>query len=89
MVKSVKNFLLVVSFYSEDGSMSEADIGDYVAANIKDPVGRIEGVGDTSLFGAQYGMRIWLDPARMEQYKLNPSDVIAVIREQNAQVAGG
>ena len=89
VTKSVKNFLLVVSFYSEDGSMAEADIGDYVASNIKDPIGRIEGVGDTTLFGAQYGMRIWLDPARMEQYRLNPSDVIAAIREQNAQVTGG
>ncbi len=89
VTKSVKNFLMVVSFYSEDGSMQEADIGDYVASNVKDPIGRLEGVGDTTLFGAQYGMRVWLDPARMEQYKLNPSDVIAAITEQNAQVAGG
>ena len=89
VTKSVKNFLIVVSFYSEDGSMQEADIGDYVASNIKDPIGRLEGVGDTTLFGAQYGMRIWLDPARMEQYKLNPSDIVTAIREQNAQVTGG
>ena len=89
VTKSTKNYLLVISFVSQDGSMSEADIGDYVASNIQDPLGRLEGVGDSTLFGAQYGMRIWLDPARMEQYRLNPSDIIGVIQEQNAQVAGG
>ncbi|CAK7072749.1 MAG: Multidrug efflux pump subunit AcrB [Desulfovibrio sp.] len=89
VTKSVPNYLMVMSFYSKDNSMQEADIADYVASNVKDPVGRIDGVGDITLFGAQYGMRIWLDPAKMEQYKLNPSDVAGVIQGQNAQVTGG
>jgi multidrug efflux pump len=89
VVKSVKNFLLVVSLVSEDGSMDSADISDYIASNIQDPIGRLDGVGDTQLFGAQYAMRIWLDPVKMEQYKLNPSDIVQVIQEQNTQVTGG
>ena len=89
VTKSVKNFLMVVSLISEDGSMDGADLSDYIASNIQDPIGRLSGVGDTQIFGAQYAMRIWLDPLKMEQYKLNPSDIIAVIREQNAQVTGG
>lgn len=89
VTKSVKNFLLVVSLVSEDGSMDGADLSDYIASNIQDPIGRLNGVGDTQIFGSQYAMRIWLDPLKMEQYKLNPSDIITIIRQQNAQVAGG
>ena len=89
VAKSTKNFLLVVAFVSEDGSMTAADIGDYIAANIQDPVSRMPGVGDLNLFGAQYAMRIWCDPAKFEQYKLTPSDVANAVQAQNNQVAGG
>lgn len=89
VTKSVKNFLLIVSLISEDGKMDGADLSDYISSNIQDPIGRLSGVGDTQVFGSQYAMRIWLDPLKMEQYKLDPSDVVAVIREQNTQVTGG
>lgn len=89
VVKSVRNYLMVASFISEDNSMGEADIGDYIAANILDGLGRLYGVGDVELFGSQYAMRIWTDPAKFQQYKLNPADVVAAIRGQNSQVAGG
>lgn len=87
--KSVKNFLLVAGFISEDGSMDSTDIADYVASNLQDPISRLEGVGDITLFGAQYAMRIWCDPIKFEKYKLNPSDVIMAVKAQNAQVPGG
>ena len=87
--KSVKNYLMVASLISENGSMNETDIADYIAANLQDPVGRISGVGETTLFGGQYAMRIWLDPDKMLQYQLNPSDVILAIQEQNRQLTGG
>ena len=87
--KSVKNFLLVVGLTSEDGSMSSSDLNDYMVANIKDPVSRITGIGDIQIFGAQYAMRVWCDPAKFEQYKLTVSDVVAAINAQNAQVPGG
>jgi multidrug efflux pump len=50
---------------------------------------RVPGVGDIQLFGAQYAMRIWLDPLKLTQYKLTSVDVIAAIRDQNAQVSAG
>lgn len=89
VTKNTASILLIVGLTSEDGSMNDADMGDYVASYIKDPIGRLEGVGSVTLFGAQYAMRVWCDPAKFEQYKLNPADVIAVIREQNNQSTGG
>lgn len=87
--KSVKNFLLVVGFISEDGSMTNFDLNDYVVSNLQDPISRVTGVGDIQIFGSQYSMRIWCDPAKFEQYKLNVSDVAAAVQSQNAQVPGG
>ncbi len=87
--KSRSGFLMVVGFVSEDGSMDRADISDYVAANVVDPLSRVPGVGNIQVFGAKYAMRIWLDPNKLETYKLTPSDVTAAIRAQNQQVAVG
>ena len=87
--KAGSGFLMVLGFVSEDGSMDETDIGDYVAANIQEPLSRVAGVGDIQLFGAQYAMRIWLDPLKLNQYNLTTNDVIGAIREQNAQVSAG
>ncbi|MEO6698271.1 MAG: efflux RND transporter permease subunit, partial [Paraperlucidibaca sp.] len=89
VAKATRNFLLVVGFVSEDGSMSQYDLGDYVSANLVDPLSRVKGVGDTQLFGAQYAMRIWLDPAKLVSYKLVPADIIAAIQAQNTQVSAG
>ncbi len=89
IAKSTKNFLMVMAFVSEDGKMSQADLADYVAANVLDTVSRVKGVGDTIMFGAQYGMRIWLDPAKLNSYKLTPIDVSNAIQAQNAQVSSG
>ncbi|WP_445946855.1 efflux RND transporter permease subunit [Shewanella sp.] len=87
--KSSSGFLMVLGFVSEDGSLDKTDIADYVAANIQDPMSRVAGVGNIELFGAQYAMRIWLDPLKLTQYKLTSVDVINAIREQNAQVSAG
>ncbi|MBS0875793.1 MULTISPECIES: efflux RND transporter permease subunit [unclassified Tatumella] len=87
--KSSSSFLMVAGFVNTDGSMDQNDIADYVASNIKDPISRTPGVGDTQLFGAQYAMRIWMDPAKLNNYQLTPVDVIAAIKAQNAQVAAG
>jgi multidrug efflux pump len=87
--KSSSSFLMVAGFISEDGSMTQEDIADYVGSNIKDPISRTSGVGDVQLFGAQYAMRIWLDPNKLNNYQLTPGDVIAAIKVQNNQVAAG
>lgn len=87
--KSASDFLMVAAFVSEDGSMDQSDIADYVATNIVDPLSRIEGVGSTNVFGSAYAMRIWLDPAKLRAYSLMPSDVSAAISTQNVQVSAG
>ncbi|MBW7983796.1 multidrug efflux RND transporter permease subunit AcrB [Enterobacillus tribolii] len=87
--KSSSSFLMVAGFVSEDGSMTQDDIADYVASNIKDPISRTEGVGDVQLFGAQYAMRVWLDPNKLNNYQLTPLDVLSQIKVQNAQIAAG
>ncbi|MDI6537010.1 efflux RND transporter permease subunit [Pantoea ananatis] len=87
--KSSSSFLMVAGFISDDGSMNQNDISDYVASNIKDPISRTPGVGDTQVFGAQYAMRIWMDPSKLNNYQLTPVDVINALKTQNAQVAAG
>jgi hydrophobe/amphiphile efflux-1 (HAE1) family protein len=89
VAKAVKNFLLVLGFVSEDGSMSGADLGDFAVGTIQDPISRLPGVGDIQAFGTQYAMRVWLDPNKLYQYALTTDDVIAAIRAQNAQVSAG
>ncbi len=87
--KSAKNYLLVVAFVSEDGSLSRGDIADYVASNVMDPISRVDGVGEVTLFGAQYAMRIWCNLDMFQKYQLTPSDVSNAINNQNAQIAAG
>jgi len=87
--KSASGFLQVIGFVSEDGSMGRVDISDYVGANVVDPLSRVPGVGNIQVFGAQYAMRIWLDPNKLDTYRLAVPEVIAAIQAQNAQVAVG
>lgn len=87
--KSSSSFLMVVGFYSEDGSMDKNDISDYISSNVSDPMSRVPGVGEIQAFGAQYAMRIWLDPLKLIKYNLTSIDVIAAIKEQNAQISAG
>ena len=89
VAKATKNFLMVLGFYSEDGSMDQADIGDYVNSSVIDPVSRVEGVGDVTAFGSQYAMRIWLDPAKLQSFQLTPADVITAVTAQNTEVSSG
>ncbi|MCJ7452326.1 MAG: efflux RND transporter permease subunit, partial [Steroidobacteraceae bacterium] len=89
VTKSNTGFLMVVAFTSRDGRLKADDVADYVTANIVDPLARVPGVGNVQAFGTKYAMRIWLDPSRLETYRMNPSDVIAAIRAQNQQVAIG
>ena len=89
VVKSTRNFLMVVGLYSDAKGTTNVDLADYIAANIQDPLSRVEGVGDVQLFGAQYAMRVWLDPDKLASFALTPADVTAAIRAQNAQVSAG
>ncbi|MBF5046164.1 efflux RND transporter permease subunit [Aggregicoccus sp. 17bor-14] len=87
--KAASGFLMVIGFYSEDGSMKGDDIQDYVSVNLVEPISRVPGVGTTQVFGAKYAMRIWLDPNKLDTYRLSPTDVAAALRAQNQQVVVG
>ena len=87
--KSTSGFLMVLGFYSSDGSMDRTDISDFVAANIQDQISRVSGVGQVNFFGSQYAMRIWINPEKMTQYALTTADIVSAIRAQNAQIAAG
>jgi multidrug efflux pump len=89
VAKSTKNFLLVVGFVSNDGSMGSGEIADFIASNVQDPLSRTAGVGDYQLFGSQGAMRLWLDPAKLNNYGLTPVDVSNAISAQNVQIASG
>ncbi|MEI7704024.1 MAG: efflux RND transporter permease subunit [Deltaproteobacteria bacterium] len=89
VAKSVQNYLLIVGLVSEDGSMSRNDISDYAYSTLQDPISRVSGVGEVNTFGAQYAMRIWLDPIRLAKYRLTPIDVVGALNAQNVQVSAG
>ncbi len=89
VAKATKNYLIIVGLVSTDGSMNRYDLADYVASNIQDPISRTAGVGDFTLFGSQYAMRIWLDPAKLNNYGLVTDDIISAIQAQNVQVSSG
>ena len=89
VTKAVKNNLLVIGLVSEDGSMGRDDLANYIVSNMQDPISRTAGVGDFQVFGAQYAMRIWLDPAKLNKFQLTPMDVKSAIAVQNVQVSSG
>ncbi len=87
--KIVNSSLLGVGFYSEDGSLSESDMADFVMNKVANQIARVEGVGAVEEYGAGYAMRIWMDPNRLRAYSLTPGDVVAAVRAQNAQFSVG
>nr|WP_320135652.1 efflux RND transporter permease subunit [uncultured Amphritea sp.] len=89
VTKSNSDFLLVIALYDSTDQANAFDISDYIASNMEDSLARIEGVGDVRVFGAQYAMRIWLDPTKLAAYELMPSDITSALAAQNVQVPAG
>ncbi|THF62178.1 efflux RND transporter permease subunit [Pseudothauera rhizosphaerae] len=89
VAKSTRNFLMVLGFVSEDGSLTANDLSDFLASTVQDPLSRVTGVGEVQVFGSQYAMRVWLDPDKLNKYKLMPADVRAALETQNTQVSAG
>ena len=88
--KNSPDLMLVIHLISPDGILDQQYISNYATINIKDVITRIDGVGDTIVFGARdYSMRVWLDPAKVQARKLTASDVVAALRAANVQVAAG
>ena len=87
--KSSASFLQVVGFIDNSGKLTSGDLGDFLTNNVEEPLARLEGVGEVTVFGASYAMRIWMDPALLRKYGLETTDVINAIKTQNVQVASG
>lgn len=89
VAKSSSSFFLLASFVSTDDRLNSNDLADFVDVSMNDALRRVAGVGDTQIFGARYAMRIWLDPSKLEKYKMVVGDVTTAIQAQNTQVSAG
>jgi len=87
--KSTRNFLMIVSLISEDGSMDGNDLRDYTQSNLERVLARVPGVGEVTTFGTQYAMRIWLNPEKLTEYNLTVTDVIEALRTYNVEISAG
>ncbi|WP_317616396.1 efflux RND transporter permease subunit [Paracoccus mutanolyticus] len=81
--------LLVGALTSTDGSHTSLELGDLVSQMIEDPVKRTAGVGSINAFGSGYAMRIWIDPLRLAQFQLTPTDITTAVAQQNSTVSVG
>ncbi|MAU97027.1 MAG: hydrophobe/amphiphile efflux-1 family RND transporter [Fulvimarina sp.] len=89
VTKSSSGILMVAALTSSNPSYTSTDLADLVSTNLEDTVRRVEGVGDLNIFGSGYAMRIWLDPNKLAEFQLTPSDVTSAIKAQNVQVSVG
>lgn len=89
VVKFQINFMQVVALVDESGKLDAFDLGNYLASHMKDPISRIDGMGDILLLGSPRAMRIWLDPDKLTNYHLMPKDIAAAIQDENVQVSAG
>ena len=82
--------LMFLTFFSENPEFDEVFLENYLSINVIPGLKRITGVGDAEEFGGKnYSMRIWLDPQKLQAYKLNPTEVTAAISSQSLEAAAG
>src|SRR5690349_4401685 len=86
VAKNQPTFIIVIGIYDDTGRYDNVDISDFITSKMNDPLSRVPGVGSTQVFGAQYAMRIWLDPYKLKNLSLQPSDVRDAVLAQNVQV---
>ncbi len=87
--KAASDFLLIIGMYSDDGSKNALDLADYAVSNLQDALARVSGVGEVVILGSQYAMRIWLDPDKLNNYKVTPADIKSALEAQNTQLSVG
>jgi len=87
--KASADTLMYVAFHSPGGAYGRTFISNYLDNLIVDELKRVEGVGDVAVYGSPFAMRVWLKPDRLAALGLTPMDVVAAVREQNAQAAPG
>ncbi|MBC9245860.1 efflux RND transporter permease subunit [Paracoccus sp. 11-3] len=86
--KASSSFLMVIGLIGDE-NYDQTDLSDYMVSNLVDDISRIEGIGSVEVFGAQYAMRIWLDPSKLAAYEISPSDVVGAVSAQNTQISAG
>ncbi len=89
VTKSNPDQLLIATIFDTTDRSTNIDVADFMVSRLQDPIGRIPGVGQTTVFGTQYAMRIWLDPNKLAANALMPGDVIQAVSAQNVEVAAG
>ncbi|MBA4316479.1 MAG: efflux RND transporter permease subunit [Limnobacter sp.] len=89
VTKSSAGYLLVIAFTAVDGAYSSTELADFITTNVQDTMSRVNGVGEVQVFGSPYAMRIWLNPDKMNQFKVTPGDIRNAVLAQNAQVSAG
>ena len=87
--KSTRNYLIIVGLISEDGSMGGNDLRDYAQSKLEQVLARAPGVGEVTVFGSQYAMRVWLNPDKLTDYRLTVEEVITALKAYNAEVSAG
>jgi multidrug efflux pump len=89
VTKSNSDFLMIVGLYDTTGKSTSSDVSDYLVSNFQDDLARVNGVGQVQVFGAEYAMRIWLDPVKLAARQLMPSDIETAISAQNVDLSAG
>jgi len=86
---SASDFLIIFSLVSDNPEVSATDISDFISSTLYDQISRVSGVGQVTTLGSSYAMRIWLDPDKLKQYALMPSDVSSALQSQNVDTSAG
>jgi len=89
VAKSRRNFLMFLTIYSPDQSRDAVDLGSFTTANVLENLRRVPGVGEATLFGTEYAMRIWLDPLKLASFNMTPGEAVKAVQAQNVQLATG
>ncbi|MFD1798118.1 efflux RND transporter permease subunit [Paracoccus aurantiacus] len=86
--KAASGFLMVIGLVGDE-NYDDTDLADYLVTNLVDELSRVTGIGSVQVFGAQYAMRIWLDPDKLAAYEITPADVVSAVSAQNTQISAG
>ncbi|HEY5911497.1 MAG TPA: efflux RND transporter permease subunit [Verrucomicrobiae bacterium] len=87
--KSTRNYLVIVGLVSEDGSLTGHDLRDYAKSNLEKVLARVKGVGEVEIFGAQYAMRVWINPDKLTEFGMTFADVVQSLRAYNVEISAG
>ena len=89
VAKSTRNYLLMIGLTTEDSSMGQEDLMDFIMARVEPVIARVPGVGEAETFGTGYAMRVWFDPDKLTKYGLTSDEVVGAIRAYNVEISAG